>query len=85
MSVKYEEIIGWLEKVDVIEEGYSQFTIDWIEGETANGDFSPVNSGVSEEDLLESLRYEVDNVLQIMRIELPDMKLFLTLKEMMRE
>lgn len=73
-------VIEWIRGVDLIT--FSQFTIDWVEiilegyDEMDTSDVMPLQV-----ECLESLEYDVQNILAIMRSDLPDVEFF---KEVLR-
>lgn len=72
--MKYK-IIEWLRQRDIVE--FSQFTIDWIEGELDSFEMMTEDGVCPTEDILtSSIVYHAKNVLEIMRPNLADIDLF---------
>lgn len=68
-------VIEWIRGVDLL--AFGQFTIDWVEiildgyAEMDTNNVMPL-----EAECLEALKYDVQNILAIMRPELPDVAFF---------
>lgn len=64
-------IIKWLQKQDVLK--YSQFTIDWVEA-TLDRHIMMADEGAMppENEVNGAIKYEVENILQVLNPGLPD-------------
>lgn len=69
-------IIEWLNSQDVL--GYSQFTIDWVEGTTGDYEMMMAEEGTLPDDneVYGAIRYEVENILQVLNPRLLDVEFF---------
>lgn len=69
------DIVKWLQSQDVL--GYSQFTIDWVEGTTGDYEMMAEEGTLPDDnEVYGAIKYEVENILQVLNPRLLDAEFF---------